>query len=246
MIKKFILFIGVGLQASLTFGQEGDCNKNLFSEEEALKLADYANQLENAILDYNLEDSTYIAKRIGDFSKDLCGYTDEEVIKISIYLKELEKLDSLNKANEKAKEEALTKAKEEKAKEEKAQEETKAIEEAKASVQTEKVADYDKMVYFSLNSSKVGKANLDGLVKELNENKELKVLLVGHTDASGSDNLNLNLSIQRANSVKKLLVKRGIQASRITIKGMGEDKPIADNDTEEGKAKNRRVEISVK
>jgi outer membrane protein OmpA-like peptidoglycan-associated protein len=241
MIKKFIIFIGVGLQASLTFGQEGDCNKNLFSEEEALKLADYANQLENAILDYNPEDSTYIAKRTGDFSKDLCGYTDEEVIKISIYLKELEKLDSLNKANEKAKEEALTKAKEEKA-----QEETKAIEEAKASVQTEKAAEYDRMVYFPVNSSKVGKANLDGLVKELNENKELNVLLVGHTDASGPDNFNLNLSVLRAKSVQKLLVSKGIKTHRIKVKGMGEAKPIADNDTEEGKAKNRRVEISVK
>jgi len=241
MIKKFIIFIGVGLQASLTFSQEGECNKNLFSEEEALKLADYANQLENAILDYNPEDSTYIAKRTGDFSKDLCGYTDEEVIKISNYLKELEKLDSLNKANEKAKEEALTKAKEEKA-----QEETKAIEEAKASVQTEKAAEYDRMVYFPVNSSKVGKANLDGLVKELNENKELNVLLVGHTDASGPDNFNLNLSVLRAKSVQKLLVSKGIKTHRIKVKGMGEAKPIADNETEEGKAKNRRVEISVK
>lgn len=241
MIKKFILFIGVGLQVSLTIAQEGDCNKNLFSEEEAFKLADYANQLENAILDYNPADSLYIAKRTGDFSKDLCGYTDEEVIKISNYLKELEKLDSLNKANEKAKEEALTKANEEKA-----IEETKAVEEAKAIVQTEKVANYDKFVYFNTNSSKISNANLDALVNELNENKDLTVLLVGHTDASGSDNYNLNLSLLRAKTVQKLLVSKGIKIHRIKVKGEGEAKPIADNETEEGKAKNRRVEISVK
>jgi len=102
------------------------------------------------------------------------------------------------------------------------------------------------MVYFPVNSSKVGKANLDGLVKELNENKELNVLLVGHTDASGPDNFNLNLSILRAKSVQKLLVSKGIKTHRIKVKGMGEANPIADNDTEEGKAKNRRVEISVK
>ena len=246
MIKRFILFIGVGLQASLTFAQDNDCNKNLFSEEEALKLADYANQLENAILDYNPADSTYIAKRIGDFSKDLCGYTDEEVIKISNYLKELEKLDSLNKANEKAKKEALTKAIEEK-EEEKAKEETAKATEVVKPVETEKIANkYDEFVYFKTNSAKIYKSNLDGLVKELKENKNLTVLLVGHTDASGPDNYNLNLSVLRAKSVQKLLVSKGIKIHRIKVKGMGESKPVADNNTEDGKAKNRRVEISVK
>ena len=77
----------------------------------------------------------------------------------------------------------------------------------------------------------------------MKENKDIKVLLVGHTDSSGPDNLNLNLSIQRANAVKKLLVKKGADASRITIKGEGEQKPVANKYTEEGKAKNRRIEI---
>jgi outer membrane protein OmpA-like peptidoglycan-associated protein len=236
MIKRILILVGFGLQATLTFAQ-GDCNKNLFTEEEASKLSQYGKELEAAILEYNPADSSYIAKRTGDFSKDLCGYTDEEVIKISNYLKELEKLDSLNKAKEEQKkQDALNKAREEMAK----AEATK-IPEVKKQDNT-----YDKVINFAVNSSKVNKANLDGLVKELKENKDLKVLLVGHTDASGSDNLNLNLSIQRANAVKQLLIKKGVNASRISIKGEGEKKPAADNETEEGKAKNRRVEISVK
>jgi len=237
MIKRILILVGFGLQATLTFAQ-GDCNKNLFTEEEASKLSQYGKELEAAILEYNPADSSYIAKRTGDFSKDLCGYTDEEVIKISNYLKELEKLDSLNKAKEEQKkQDALNKAK---------AEEIAKTEAIKVVEVKKQVNSYDQVINFAVNSSKIDKANLDGLVKEMKENKDLKVTLTGHTDASGSDNLNLNLSIQRANAVKKLLVKKGADASRITIKGEGEKKPTADNETEEGKAKNRRVEISVK
>jgi outer membrane protein OmpA-like peptidoglycan-associated protein len=71
------------------------------------------------------------------------------------------------------------------------------------------------------------------------------VRIEGHTDSSGSNQLNLKLSQLRADSVKALLIQNGILANQIESIGMGEDFPIADNTTNEGKAKNRRVEIII-
>lgn len=71
------------------------------------------------------------------------------------------------------------------------------------------------------------------------------IRIEGHTDSSGSDTFNLNLSQQRAEAVKDLLVDYGIEANRIEAIGMGESLPIADNNTESGKAKNRRVDIII-
>lgn len=72
-----------------------------------------------------------------------------------------------------------------------------------------------------------------------------KIRIEGHTDSSGSDAFNLTLSQQRADAVKELLVDYGINSSRIEAIGMGESLPVADNFTEEGKAKNRRVDIII-
>jgi len=67
----------------------------------------------------------------------------------------------------------------------------------------------------------------------------------GYTDADGSEEYNLDLSRRRAETVLHWLTERGSESSRITEIGLGETKPIASNDTVEGKAKNRRVEIAV-
>ncbi|MCX7553538.1 OmpA family protein [Marinicella sp. S1101] len=74
---------------------------------------------------------------------------------------------------------------------------------------------------------------------------ERNIRIEGHTDSSGSDAFNLNLSQQRADAVKSLLVDYGINSSRIEAIGMGESLPVADNNTEAGKAKNRRVDIII-
>ncbi|HWR67447.1 MAG TPA: OmpA family protein [Desulfomonilia bacterium] len=74
----------------------------------------------------------------------------------------------------------------------------------------------------------------------------LRVLIEGHTDSVGNDDLNMNLSQKRADSVKNnLLTIFGIDASRLDAQGYGETRPIEDNDTEEGRQKNRRVEAAV-
>ena len=75
---------------------------------------------------------------------------------------------------------------------------------------------------------------------------DLKVMIEGHTDSVGNDDFNMKLSQKRADSVKNYLVtKFGIDASRLDAKGYGETRPIADNNTKEGRQKNRRVEAAV-
>ena len=102
-------------------------------------------------------------------------------------------------------------------------------------------------ILFDVNSATI-KPESYGTLKEmanvLKEYSDLKVKIVGHTDADGSDDANLDLSKRRAASVKESLVKDfGIDESRMTTDGKGESEPIDKNDTSAGKANNRRVEF---
>ena len=89
------------------------------------------------------------------------------------------------------------------------------------------------------------KANLDKLVPVFNEYPDTDIKIYGYTDSKGSDSYNLNLSEQRANAVKSYLAGRGLRASRFNITGMGEADPLASNDTDAGRAENRRVEFAI-
>jgi len=80
----------------------------------------------------------------------------------------------------------------------------------------------------------------------LKENPELKVSIEGHTDSTGTPQGNKVLSDERAKAVLSAVAALGVEASRMTAVGWGQDKPVADNATEEGRAKNRRVEIVKK
>ncbi len=86
---------------------------------------------------------------------------------------------------------------------------------------------------------------LDNAAELLKQFGELSVEIGGHTDATGSREHNLDLSQRRAESVKKYLVERGVDEKRLTTRGYGPDKPIATNDTKEGRTKNRRIEFSL-
>jgi len=86
---------------------------------------------------------------------------------------------------------------------------------------------------------------LDRLVQLLNDNPTVKIEIGGHTDNVGKPADNLMLSNNRAKSVVTYLISKGIAAQRLVAKGYGETKPVADNKTEEGRAKNRRTELRV-
>jgi outer membrane protein OmpA-like peptidoglycan-associated protein len=88
-------------------------------------------------------------------------------------------------------------------------------------------------------------AELEKLGQLLKTNPTLRIELGGHTDNVGSDAANVTLSDQRAKAVRDHLIGQGIDGDRITAKGYGKTKPVATNDTEEGRARNRRTEVTV-
>src|SRR5690606_1904529 len=89
------------------------------------------------------------------------------------------------------------------------------------------------------------KRNLDKLVAALREHDETTVAIEGHTDSTGSDSYNLDLSQRRAQSVFSYLTGQGIDRARLSTAGMGEGYPVASNDTSAGRQQNRRVEIII-
>jgi len=102
-------------------------------------------------------------------------------------------------------------------------------------------------ILFDVNSDKI-KPTSYGMLKQiadvLTENADVKVKIIGHTDSDGKDDANLELSKKRAAAVKQALASEfKIDGDRIQTDGMGETKPVADNNTSEGKAQNRRVEF---
>jgi len=106
------------------------------------------------------------------------------------------------------------------------------------------------LVYFPVNSTREIKNQsivkyLDELVAELKNNPNYKVKITGYTDNKGNADKNYRLGLRRAKRIQNLLLKKGIAKSRIIVQSEGENNPVADNDTPEGRQKNRRVEILI-
>lgn len=105
-----------------------------------------------------------------------------------------------------------------------------------------------KNIFFDVNRYELkpaSMAELDLLVKLLNENPGIRIEIGGHTDDTGKPADNLLLSNNRAKSVVNYLLSKGIAAPRLSPKGYGETSPVADNKTEEGRARNRRTEMKI-
>jgi outer membrane protein OmpA-like peptidoglycan-associated protein len=105
-----------------------------------------------------------------------------------------------------------------------------------------------KHIYFDFDKTTLKKESfveLNKVVDFLKKNPSVEIEISGHTDNKGSDEYNQNLSQGRCESVMTYLVGQGIEDFRLTPHGYGESKPIDTNDTEEGRANNRRVEVTV-
>ncbi|MGP5501709.1 OmpA family protein [Psychrobacter sp. 219-2-C] len=95
----------------------------------------------------------------------------------------------------------------------------------------------------SLNPS--FRPTLDKLAATMNEYNQNTVTIAGHTDSVGNPSYNMNLSRDRANSVRNYLVNRGVASNRINVVAYGQTRPIADNNSDYGRQQNRRVELTV-
>jgi len=107
---------------------------------------------------------------------------------------------------------------------------------------------FDSGILFAVNSSTLNQNSRSALTQfanSLKANPDTDVLIHGHTDSSGNDNINIPLSKERAGSVHNYLMGQGIISSRMTAEGFGSSQPVADNSTSAGKALNRRVEIFI-
>ena len=103
-------------------------------------------------------------------------------------------------------------------------------------------------MFFATNKTKIlpmSEPELESLATFLTENPTVRIRIIGHTDAVGSDEANQILSEGRANAVRDELMVRGIDGVRVEAEGRGESEPIDTNDTEEGRQNNRRVEFEI-
>ncbi|MBC3366265.1 OmpA family protein [Pseudomonas sp. SWRI154] len=89
------------------------------------------------------------------------------------------------------------------------------------------------------------RGQLDGLVAKLSHANVASIRVVGHTDSVGTDTYNEGLSERRAGSVVEYLLTQGLAPDKLTSEGKGESEPVADNETDEGRAQNRRVELHI-
>lgn len=107
---------------------------------------------------------------------------------------------------------------------------------------------FDSGILFGFDSSDLtdaSKANLSEMAKTLKKYEDTEIVIAGHTDSKGSKKYNQKLSEQRAAAVANQLRKLGVSSTRIEQVGHGEEVPTADNSTEFGRSKNRRVEIAI-
>jgi outer membrane protein OmpA-like peptidoglycan-associated protein len=107
---------------------------------------------------------------------------------------------------------------------------------------------FDSGIMFDVGKSALRPAamtNLTELARILKKYDDTNILIEGHTDATGSEEMNLTLSQQRAQAVSNYLAAQNVDSTRFTIMGYGESQPIASNETDYGRQQNRRVELAI-
>lgn len=107
---------------------------------------------------------------------------------------------------------------------------------------------YELKIHFAPNRAELyeaAKTEIEKLAEEMKKNPTMRIEIAGHTDNVGDDKVNLQVSQKRASAIKAYLIEKGISEKRIIAKGYGKTVPVADNSTEEGRTRNRRIEIRM-
>lgn len=110
------------------------------------------------------------------------------------------------------------------------------------------IVKFDSGILFDVDRTDIKSAaqtNLQNLAASLQKNQQTNILIIGHTDNTGTDDHNLDLSVRRAEAVKSYIIADGVSGARLSTQGKGENEPIADNSNAAGRAQNRRVEIVI-
>jgi len=197
-----------------------------------------------------LEQNAYLAERKAQMALETASrkQAEKEAMQLS---KERDGL--VLEAREREAQQALTQAQQER---ELAQQERQRAEEYRRQLEELQAKKTERGLVMNLEGDVLfatGKSDLmpgalhtmDKLASFLNQAPKKTILIEGHTDNRGTDEYNLHLSEQRAESVRGALITRGVDAGRISARGFGETRPIAANDNEAGRQQNRRVEIII-
>jgi outer membrane protein OmpA-like peptidoglycan-associated protein len=110
------------------------------------------------------------------------------------------------------------------------------------------VVTFDTGILFDFDSSQLrptARSNLQQLADNLARHERTDVLILGHTDSTGSEDYNQRLSERRASSAANYVISLGVAGERVSTRGMGETDPVASNDTADGRQQNRRVEVVI-
>jgi outer membrane protein OmpA-like peptidoglycan-associated protein len=216
-----------------------------YTDAEIVKLSNHISGLENKITavnpsGINVDEKQQVIALLAIPSHE---YTDKQVIIIANYIKHLAKQDSLNTAIAIAKVTEPVKEKE--------KEKTQPVKPGEEYPIDEKqeISKYEKLIFFDFNKATLKPESykpLDDVVKILKSYVNLNFAVEGYCDSVGTAVYNLNLSNRRAATVKNYFISKGVPANRLTAAGFGKEYPIASNETEDGRAKNRRVVIKAK
>ncbi len=221
-----------------------------YTDPEIEKFAKYIKNLEQKTEAPGLAKSDPEEKKLVTqlLSSPSHEYNDAELIILANYIKHLEKLDSVNTiVVAKVTNDSITIAK--------VNNDSIALAnvtdpEKKNTLEKEKeIAEIAKLIFFNFDSSTLMNESfgpLEDVVKIVKGQAKLNFIVEGYCDSVGTTAYNLSLSKRRASAVKNYFISKGISSSRISSIGYGEANPIATNLTEEGRAKNRRVEIKTK
>ena len=235
-MKKLFLVVFAFQFSALCFSQSATTQH--YTDEEVGKLTSYISELEKRIAASGSADAHASDKKHVDFllKNASHNYSNADIIKIFKYIKDLEKKESENDLAASTAAASLKK------------DPVAVTESGILPVEELEINFYQRVIFFNRRTDTLKEESykpLDEVCYILIKYPDLHFEIEGHTDSVDTEAYNQDLSEKRALRVKKYFISKGIPSDRVTSIGYGESRPIDTNETPEGKARNRRVEIKI-